>query len=94
MVPLTPPSGCVSCACLAVKITELEGRISTLYQIQEAEKFIDTITFSPAQTDTTCPQEPGATVPCQAADSAPPPVIVPDESPGQLYYIPPQAMRS
>ncbi|CAJ1086693.1 macrophage mannose receptor 1-like [Xyrichtys novacula] len=35
------PSGFVSCASLAVKILELEGRISTLYKIQEAEKHLE-----------------------------------------------------
>ncbi|TNN80454.1 hypothetical protein EYF80_009193 [Liparis tanakae] len=29
----------------------LEGRISTLYRIEDAEKLMDTIIFSPAQTD-------------------------------------------
>ena len=50
MAPLTSPSGCVSCSQLADKIVELEGRISTLYQIQEAERLMDTITFNPAHT--------------------------------------------
>lgn len=95
MASLTSPSGCVSCASLADKIAELEEKISTLYQIQEAEKLMDTITFDLAQTDTTCARVPDATAPCPAAEAAsspesdvtahcpaadgPPPVTVPDD---------------
>ncbi|XP_044076108.1 uncharacterized protein LOC122887197 isoform X2 [Siniperca chuatsi] len=70
MASLTSPSGCVSCFCLAKKIAELEGRISMLYQVQETEKLLDTITFSPAQADSTCAREPDATAPCPAAEAA------------------------
>ncbi|KAL7382219.1 hypothetical protein ABVT39_018767 [Epinephelus coioides] len=68
MAPLTSPSGCVSCAYLAEKTLELEGRISTLYKIQEAEKLLDTIVFRPAQTDTNSGLEPDATTPTTAAE--------------------------
>ena len=53
--------GCVSCARLIDTITELEGWISTLYQIQEAEQILDTITFGPAITNKTCSGKPNAT---------------------------------
>lgn len=60
MAPLTSLSGWNICAHLPDKIeleielAELERRISTIYQIKEAEKFMDIITFGPAQTDATC----------------------------------------
>lgn len=72
------------------------GRISALHQIQEAEKFLDTIIFGSAQTDTTCARVPDASAPslpaAEAASppepatthcpdaDAPPPVIVPGDS--------------
>lgn len=80
IAPLTSTHGCVSRIRLGDKIAGLEQRISMLYQILEAEKLMDTITFGPAHTGTTRSREPDATGPCPAADSAPPPVIVPDES--------------
>ncbi|CAJ1069767.1 uncharacterized protein LOC121645396 isoform X1 [Xyrichtys novacula] len=67
MPPLTSPSGCVSCASLAVKILELEGRISTLYKIPEAKKHLDTIVFKPAQSDTSSGLQPDPTAPTTAA---------------------------
>lgn len=72
MPALTSPSGCVSCASLAVKILELEGRISTLYKIQEAEKYLDTIVFKPAQPDSSSGLEPDPTavVPTSSPDPA------------------------
>lgn len=46
MAPLTSPSCCVSaCVRLANKIAEQEGRTFTLYQIQEAKMFMDTVIF-------------------------------------------------
>ena len=71
-------SGCDSCAHLAVKIAELEGRISTLYQIREAELLMDTITFGPTQTDSICPSVSGSSAsgpdvtPVAAEATAPP----------------------
>ncbi len=41
MTPLTSPSGCVSCARLAVNITELKGRITALYQIKVLQLPVD-----------------------------------------------------
>ena len=70
MAPLTSPSGCVSCARLANKVAELEGRISTLYHIQDAETLMDTIIFGPAQPDTTCARLPVAAAPCPAVAAA------------------------
>lgn len=84
MSPLTSPSGCISCACLADKIAEMELIMSMLYQIQEAKRLMDKFIFSPEQTDTTCAQQPDASAPGSAADSAICPVIVPDESWVQL----------
>lgn len=52
MAPITSLPTCVSCAHFADKNAELEGRISMLYQIQEAEKFMDAIIFGPTQTNT------------------------------------------
>ncbi|XP_075942749.1 cytosolic phospholipase A2 gamma-like [Anarhichas minor] len=79
MAPLTSPSDCVSCARLVDKITELEGRISTLYRIQEAENLMDTIIFGPAQTDTASDRVHDSIASSPAA-AAPPPVTVPEAS--------------
>ncbi|CAK6983566.1 uncharacterized protein LOC122981724 [Scomber scombrus] len=70
MVLLTSPSGCVSCGHLTDKITDLEGRMSTLHQIQiqRAERLMDTIIFGSAQTDTHCTQVPDVTGQCTAAE--------------------------
>lgn len=73
MAPLTSPSSCLSCARLAEKIIELEGRISAIYQIQEAEKLLDTIIFGPAQAASTGTRATGATPPCPAAAATSPP---------------------
>ncbi|KAI3360341.1 hypothetical protein L3Q82_014656 [Scortum barcoo] len=43
---------------LGDKIAELEQRITMLYQMQEAEKLVDTISFGPVHTDTTSSQGP------------------------------------
>lgn len=56
-----------------------------LYQSQEAEKFMDTIIFGPAQAETTCAHQSNVTIPCPPA---PLPVIVPDESWVQLRARP------
>ncbi|KAL7371865.1 hypothetical protein ABVT39_006244 [Epinephelus coioides] len=73
MAPLTSPS-CVTCTRLAEKVTELEGRISTLYQIRDAELLMDTIVFSSAQPESTCAGVSGTSVaasPPQSESSAP-----------------------
>ena len=70
MAPLTSPSGCVSCTRLADKVAELEGRISTLYQIQKAETLMDTIIFGPAQPTTPGARLPGDAAPCPAVGAA------------------------
>ncbi|CAJ1066416.1 hypothetical protein D4764_12G0010930 [Xyrichtys novacula] len=68
MAPHSSPTGCFSCACLAEKIQELERRISTLYQIQEAKKLMDTIVFRTPHPDST-----GSSDPDPAAPNTPPP---------------------
>ncbi|CAJ1059683.1 hypothetical protein D4764_12G0010930 [Xyrichtys novacula] len=77
MAPHSSPSGCASCACLAEKIQELERRISTLYQIQEAEKLMDTIVFRTPHPDSTGssdpdPAAPNTSLPAAATTSPPP----------------------
>ncbi|CAJ1087083.1 hypothetical protein D4764_0263710, partial [Xyrichtys novacula] len=71
MAPHSSPPGCASCACLAEKIQELERRISTLYQIQEAEKLMDTIVFRTPHPDST-----GSSDPDPAAPNTSPPAAV------------------
>ena len=73
MAPLTSSPSCASCSRLVEKITELEGRISILYHIQEAEQLMDTITFGPAITNTNCPREPDTRLPAATAEVAAPP---------------------
>ncbi|CAJ1050757.1 hypothetical protein D4764_12G0010930 [Xyrichtys novacula] len=77
MAPHSSPPGCASCACLAEKIQELEKRISTLYQIQEAEKLMDTIVFRTSHPDSTGSSDPDPaapnTSPPAAATTSPPP---------------------
>lgn len=80
------------CTPLVDKITELDGWMSTLYQIQEAEQLLDSITFSPAITNATCSNEPGAAVEAaslpescvtahqRTADTLPPPATAPNDS--------------
>lgn len=64
MPPLTSQSGCESCSHLTQKISELEGRISVIYQIREGEKTIDSmVSFCPAPT---------MTVPCAVSASTQP----------------------
>lgn len=64
MPPLTSQSGCESCSHLTQKISELEGRISVIYQIREDEKTIDSmVSFCPAPT---------MTVPCAVSASTQP----------------------
>ncbi|CAI5670161.1 unnamed protein product [Oreochromis niloticus] len=53
MAPLTSTSSCESCVNLSQKVIELEQRISTLYQIQGAERDLDTILLGKAQTTAT-----------------------------------------
>ncbi|CAI5657013.1 unnamed protein product [Oreochromis niloticus] len=53
MAPLTSTSSCESCITLSQKVIELEQRISTLYQIQGAERELDTILLGKAQTTAT-----------------------------------------
>ncbi|KAI9547175.1 hypothetical protein NQZ68_019996 [Dissostichus eleginoides] len=54
MPPLTPPSGCGGCLRISQKISELEGRISMLYQIRYDEQILDSlVTFGPAAASTT-----------------------------------------
>ncbi|CAJ1081199.1 unnamed protein product [Xyrichtys novacula] len=48
MAPLTISPGCQSCADFKSKVCELEQRISTLYQIQDTEKYLDTIILGAA----------------------------------------------
>ncbi|CAJ1076415.1 PREDICTED: zinc finger BED domain-containing protein 5-like [Xyrichtys novacula] len=74
MPPLTSPSGCVSCASLAEKILVLEGRISSLYKIQESEKHLDTIVFKPVQSDTSSGLEPEPTA-AAVSTSTPEPAV-------------------
>lgn len=64
MRPLTSPPGCDSCLRLTQKISELEGRISILYQIQDEERLLDSlVTFGPAVTTTTA-RDLDLTTPC------------------------------
>ncbi|CAI5670364.1 unnamed protein product [Oreochromis niloticus] len=53
MASLTSTSSCESCINLSQKVIELEQRISTLYQIQGAERDLDTILLGKAQTTAT-----------------------------------------
>lgn len=76
MTPLTSSSACTSCACLADYILELEGRISMLYRIHEAEKFTNKNHLWP-NSNTSPTQEPSM-VPCPAASHL---VTVPDDNP-------------
>lgn len=76
MASLTSLPRCVSCTRLAEKIVELEGRIYILYQIHEAEKFMETMV---KHNLTVCAQVPHASAQCPAAD-APLLVTVPDDS--------------
>ncbi|CAG5993241.1 unnamed protein product [Menidia menidia] len=64
MAPLSSPSGYVQ---------ELERRISNLYQIQGAEKLMDTIVFAPPHADSTGSSVPDFTAPNTAAVTTPPP---------------------
>lgn len=43
MPPHTSPPNCTGCFSLSQKIAELERRISTLYQIQDSERLLDTL---------------------------------------------------
>ena len=43
MPPLSSPAGCDGCARLSQKISELEGRISVLYQIKDDEDLLDSL---------------------------------------------------
>lgn len=76
-------AGCASCAHLANKIVDLERRISTLYQIQEAKKCLNTIIFGPAQTNTAAGSVPPSVIKpatatlSPAAEATPPPVTGP-----------------
>ncbi|KAF3856900.1 hypothetical protein F7725_017623, partial [Dissostichus mawsoni] len=55
MPPLTSPSGCGGCLRMSQKISELEGRISMLYQIRDDEQILDSlVTIGPAATTTAC----------------------------------------
>uniref|UniRef100_A0A3B5B1B8 SGNH hydrolase-type esterase domain-containing protein n=1 Tax=Stegastes partitus TaxID=144197 RepID=A0A3B5B1B8_9TELE len=64
MPPLTSPSRCTSCLHLSQKISELEWRISTLYQIRDEERSMDSlVTVGPA-VGTAAPAELDSTVPC------------------------------
>ncbi|KAI4811250.1 hypothetical protein KUCAC02_014164 [Chaenocephalus aceratus] len=40
MPPLTSLSGCGGCLCMSQKFSELEGRISMLYQIRDDEQML------------------------------------------------------
>uniref|UniRef100_A0AAZ1XRI8 SGNH hydrolase-type esterase domain-containing protein n=1 Tax=Oreochromis aureus TaxID=47969 RepID=A0AAZ1XRI8_OREAU len=62
MAPLTSTSSCESCINLSQKVIELEQRISTLYQIQGAERELDTILLGKAQTTATSTELPDAVV--------------------------------
>ncbi|CAJ1074296.1 hypothetical protein D4764_12G0010930 [Xyrichtys novacula] len=77
MAPRSSPSSCASCACLAEKIQELERRISTLYQIQEAKKLMDTIIFRTPHPESTVSSDPDPATPNNsppaAATTSPPP---------------------
>ncbi|CAI5689590.1 unnamed protein product [Oreochromis niloticus] len=53
MAALTSTSSCESCINLSQKVIELEQSISTLYQIQGAERELDTILLGKAQTTAT-----------------------------------------
>lgn len=64
MPPVTSPSRCDSCLRLTQKISELEGRISILYQIKDEEWLRDSlITMGPPATTTTS-GELDLTIPC------------------------------
>ncbi|KAF7647894.1 hypothetical protein LDENG_00164990 [Lucifuga dentata] len=67
---LNLPSDCQSCIYLGQRISELERRISMLYQIQEAEKLSGTIVFSNGQAITSTTKEMDATVPYHPANSS------------------------
>ncbi|CAJ1069670.1 Hypothetical predicted protein [Xyrichtys novacula] len=52
LLSLTILLNCDICTHLAEKIAEPEGRISTFFQIHEAEKLLATIVLEPAKSDT------------------------------------------
>ncbi|TWW53147.1 hypothetical protein D4764_0275540, partial [Takifugu flavidus] len=81
MAPLSSSSSCANCAYLAVKIQELEQRISTLYQIQEAERFIDTIVFKEPHPDSADASDPDITAPNTTVTTTSPPAVHPLISP-------------
>ena len=66
--PLTSTSSCTKCVRLSERIAELEGRVSTLYQIKEDEQLIDYLVAT-AATDATVAEELDPTVSC--LDTAP-----------------------
>ena len=112
MAPLTSPArhGCLSCVRVADKISELEKRISSLYQIQAAENLMDTIIFGPAQpvsqmsesiTRSPAVSEIGAASLDEPADiarhsaaDAPPPAAAPDDTWARLRAKPKAAVSS
>lgn len=70
MTPLTSPSGCNSCLRLTQKTSELEGRISILYQLKDEERILDSlVTMGPAVT-TTIAVELDSTIPCSDVTAA------------------------
>lgn len=74
MPPLTSPSKCDSCPRLTQKISELEERISILYQIKDDERILDSLIAIGPTITTTTTGELDSTVSCvdfaaaQAAD--------------------------
>uniref|UniRef100_A0A674MCA6 SGNH hydrolase-type esterase domain-containing protein n=1 Tax=Takifugu rubripes TaxID=31033 RepID=A0A674MCA6_TAKRU len=81
MAPPFSSSGCANCAYLAGKIQELEQRISTLYQIQEAERFIDTIVFKEPHPESIDASDPNISARNTTAASTSPPAVHPLISP-------------
>ncbi len=70
MPPLTTVSSdCESCSRLSLKVKELEGRISTLYQIQEDERLLDTLVLVGPAAAAVAMAELDSTVPCAGAVS-------------------------
>uniref|UniRef100_UPI0037E7AD0B general transcription factor II-I repeat domain-containing protein 2A-like n=1 Tax=Semicossyphus pulcher TaxID=241346 RepID=UPI0037E7AD0B len=70
MPSLTSPPGCDSCLRLTQKISELEGRISILFQSKDDEQILDSlVTLGPAATTSTA-EELDSTVQCGDIASA------------------------
>ncbi len=78
MAPLTSTHGCDSCLRLTQKVSDLEGRISTLYQLRDEERLIDTLVTVGAPKTNSYTGMMDTTVPCaDVATSQPAETTVP-----------------